>query len=412
MSTLPKKHAWPADHWNWPVTLNHSHGVRCGNYAFTGGQASLDRDGNLLYQNNLDQQCNTVIGYLDNVLLELGCTKKDLVRVVVYFVGDHSAERSILNAISNWLDGQCRPVINTILLPALCYPDMLLEVEGVAMRHSNGDYLPRKETIHPELPCLAHGFSHIVQCEDSIFLSDLSSLTASGEVQYPDDIIAQTTVMMDALQTALRSIGASLNDVSKLNVFYIGDGTAENWEVPARIRADCFENPGPAATGITVPSMAIEGLMTKLAVTAMRNSDGTITKKSFSWPQGHWNWTTSLPYQHGNQSNGLIHLGGQVALDSHANVLHRGDIVKQTEIALENIVSVLAEINATLKDVVKVTTFYVGTASAEALHKNLQIRSATFGYPGPATSGIPVPCLVYPDMLIEIEVIAVVDFQS
>jgi len=218
--------------------------------------------------------------------------------------------------------------------------------------------------------------------------------------------------MMEVLQTALQLVGADYSDVNKLNVFYIGDGTAENWEIPAQIRAACFEQPGPAATGITVPSMAHDGLMTKLAVTAMRNSNGGAVNKSYSWPQGHWNWTTSLPYQHGNQSNALIHLGGQVSLDTDATVLHPDDIVKQTRVALDNIAKVLAEFSATLKDVIKVTTFYVGSASAEELHKNLQIRSETFGYPGPATSGIPVPHLVYPKMLIEIEVIAVIDYQQ
>ena len=228
---------------------------------------------------------------------------------------------------------------------------------------------------------------------------------------HPANINAQTELMMETLQTALQLAGADYNDVTKLNVFHIGDGTAENWEIPARIRANCFRQPGPAATGITVPSMANKGLMTKLAVTAMRNNNGSATNRSYSWPQGHWNWTTSLPYQHGNQSNALIHLGGQVSLDSNAVVLHQNDIVKQTETALDNIVRVLAEFNSTLNDVVKVTTFYVGSASAQDLHKNLQIRSETFGYPGPATSGIPVPHLVYPNMLIEIEVIAVIDFQ-
>jgi len=60
-----------------------------------------------------------------------------------------------------------------------------------------------------------------------------------------------------------------------------------------------------------------------------------------------------------------------------------------------------------MNDVVKVTSFYHGNASAEALHKNLSIRSNAFKTTGPATSGIPVPHLVYEQMVIEIEVIAI-----
>jgi len=60
-----------------------------------------------------------------------------------------------------------------------------------------------------------------------------------------------------------------------------------------------------------------------------------------------------------------------------------------------------------MDDIVKVTTFYKGSASAYELHKNLMIRSNAFTKPGPATSGIPVPHLVYKHMMIEIEVIAI-----
>lgn len=353
-------------------------------------------------------QCETVFNYLQNVLQVMDCEVSDLVRLVVYFVGDLNTEQAMLEQISALLGEDVLPVINTISLPELCYPGMLIELEGVAMRGIDNSYLPRKQIRLPELSQLPAGYSHVVHCEEAVFISDLASISSTGDILHPDDIVAQTHTMMHNLKLALQSIGADNNHVTKLNVFYVGDGTAENWEGPAKIRADFFNKPGPAATGITVPSMPAPGQMTKLAVTAMQSKTGKRLYKSFSWPQGHWDWTTSLPYQHGNMCRGLIHLGGQVALDINAQVLHPDDIVEQTNIALDNIKKVLAKFNATLRDVIKVTTFYQGNASAEGLHKNLKIRSDTFGHPGPATSGIPVPHLVYPNMLIEIEVIAYV----
>lgn len=84
-------------------------------------------------------------------------------------------------------------------------------------------------------------------------------------------------------------------------------------------------------------------------------------------------------------------------------------MVAQTKRAMANVKGVLAEFGATLDDVVKVTTFYQGEASAEALHENLLIRSKSYTVPGPATTGIPMPALVYEQMVIEIEVIAMLD---
>lgn len=48
-----------------------------------------------------------------------------------------------------------------------------------------------------------------------------------------------------------------------------------------------------------------------------------------------------------------------------------------------------------MDDVVKVTTFYHGGASAEALHIILTVRSNTFQTPDPTTSHIPISQLAY-----------------
>jgi len=143
-----------------------------------------------------------------------------------------------------------------------------------------------------------------------------------------------------------------------------------------------------------------------MAVTAHLSVESS-PKVIYAWPENHWDWTTHLPYKHGNRFGDVIHLGGQVALDTKANVLEPGDIVEQTKIAMKNIETVLAEYGASLDDIVKVTTFYQGGSSSDELHKNLMIRSNSYKTPGPATSGIPVPHLVYKNMMIEIEVIAI-----
>ena len=107
----------------------------------------------------------------------------------------------------------------------------------------------------------------------------------------------------------------------------------------------------------------------------------------------------------------MIHVGGQVSLDAQANVLDPGDMVAQTRRAMDNVAAVLAEFGVGLNDVVKVTTYYQGSASAEALHENLLIRSGSYTAPGPATTGIPMQALVYEDMVIEIEVTAILDIE-
>ena len=47
-------------------------------------------------------------------------------------------------------------------------------------------------------------------------------------------------------------------------------------------------------------------------------------------------------------------------MHEHGNVLHPHDVVKQTELAMENIKAVLAGFGATMHDVVMLNRFYVG----------------------------------------------------
>ena len=408
----PKSYSWPENHWHWPIKLSHYHGVKGGGMIFTGGQADLDASGQVVNPDDLNSQTLNVIEHVKSILRDLDASLNDVIKLVIYFTGDASDEAEILALIASFLDQETHPVVSTICLPALCYPGMRIELEAVAIDPTYRSSTNPEFRRSPDLPALHEHYSHAVLCNDLIFTGDMSAIDTSGTITAIGDVVQQTRIMMEQLGKALALFDARPADVLKLNVFYLGDGTAKSWEEPAAIRAAFFNEPGPAATGIAVGSFATPGLMTKIAVTATAPRHQTTPKATtvrYSWPEGHWNWTAPLPYKHGNRFGQLIHLGGQVALDVNAKVLHPNDIVSQTKIALQNIKSILMDLGASMDDVVKVTTFYQGSASADALHENLMIRSNAFNKPGPATSGIPVPHLVYESMVIEIEVIAIVD---
>ena len=186
----------------------------------------------------------------------------------------------------------------------------------------------------------------------------------------PGDVVAQSRAMMERLSVVLARLDADFGDVVKLNVFYVGGGDAETWAVPAKIRAGFFPEPGPAATGVPLEDLGQAGLMTRISVTAMRDPAGKRMAKSFSWPDGHWDWTTHLPYKHANRCGRMIHVGGQVSLDGKGGVIDPDDMAAQTRRSMDYIEKALAELGAGLDDVVKVTAFYQGGASAARIHEN------------------------------------------
>lgn len=404
---MKRQYSFPKGHWDWPVKLTHHHAVRAGNLVFTGGQVDLDPQGNVRHIGDLETQCRNSMAYMERLFSDLGVDFSDLVRLIVYYVGNAADEERLLALLAEIIGPDVRPVVSMINMPELCYPDMLTEIEGVAMRAPNGDRIPRQCHNLPDLPALPTAFSHVLRAGDMVFTSEMSARSADGEVLHPDDWTAQTDLMLQNLGTALESVGASAADVVKVNTFYLDSDDSSNWAETATQRASLFADPGPAATGIPLPGFPHPGLTAKMAATAICGA--AAETRRYVWPEGHWNWSSKLPYKHGNQSGSVIHIGGQVALTPQAEVEHAGDMVAQTRTAMANIAKVLQDFGATLDDVVKVTTFYQGNASAEALHENLVVRSNSYTAPGPATTGIPVPALVYDGLLIEIEVIAHID---
>lgn len=406
---MTRRYSFPEGHWDWPVKITHHHAVRAGNLVFTGGQVDLDDQSTVRHVGDLMAQCDNAMAYIASLFDDLEVDFGDLVRLVVYYVGNAADEARLQDNLARIIGPDVRPVISMINMPALCYPDMLIEIEGVAMRGPDGARIPR-QCFHLEgMPMLPAAFSHVLRAGDMVFTSDMSSMSERGQVHDPDDFYSQTVVMMNRLRRALSAVDATISDIVKVNTFYRGDGTGLDWEISAGIRSEYFPDPGPAATGIPLPSFPHPGLTSKISATAICADGVEDAGKRFAWPEGHWNWSTPLHYKHGNICKNVIHIGGQVSLDSAANVIHPGDMVAQTREAMANLSRVLAEFGATLDDVVKITTFYQGNASADALRENLLIRSNSYTAPGPATTGIPVPALIYEGMVIEIEAIAVLE---
>ena len=101
----------------------------------------------------------------------------------------------------------------------------------------------------------------------------------------------------------------------------------------------------------------------------------------------------------------MVFASGQVARGVDGQLVGRGDIRAQTRQTLQNLQAVLAEGGATMDDVVKVTVFVTNLSEHfAAIH---EVRAEFFTADYPASTLVEVSGLVDPEMLIEIEAIAV-----
>ena len=110
------------------------------------------------------------------------------------------------------------------------------------------------------------------------------------------------------------------------------------------------------------------------------------------------------PFNQGIRVGNLIFTSGQAGRNRDTGQM--GDIGEQTDWALRNIEGILATAGATLADVVKATVFIKEGTATGPLNEVWRER---FAEPRPPRSSAFVSRLKNPEMVVEIEVVAVVE---
>jgi enamine deaminase RidA (YjgF/YER057c/UK114 family) len=99
-----------------------------------------------------------------------------------------------------------------------------------------------------------------------------------------------------------------------------------------------------------------------------------------------------------------VYIAGQVSRDTAGNLVGAGDFAVQTRQVMENLTIALASVGATFENVVKITTYVTDMSHIRALR---EIRAEYFGQNPPANTLVQVVQLAQPELMIEIEAIAI-----
>jgi enamine deaminase RidA (YjgF/YER057c/UK114 family) len=114
-------------------------------------------------------------------------------------------------------------------------------------------------------------------------------------------------------------------------------------------------------------------------------------------------------YTHVVSSDGsrIVFVSGQVPVNGEGQVVGEGDLARQAEQVFENLKTCLASIGATFAEVVKLTTYVVNFKPDDrATITALRQRYLPADNP-PASTLVGVQALARPELLIEIEAVAV-----
>jgi Putative translation initiation inhibitor, yjgF family len=98
-------------------------------HIFISGTASIDREGKILYRNDVRKQAGRTIENIAALLANADATMRDVVQMIVYL-------RDIADArpVIDYFNERYREIPKAVLLAPVCRPGWLIEIECIAIK--------------------------------------------------------------------------------------------------------------------------------------------------------------------------------------------------------------------------------------------------------------------------------------
>lgn len=351
------------------------------------------RAGDLVITGGAEGRLPKQIAEIEAALERMGARIADLCLLRALYRPEAISPETIRTGLARALAGRAVVALTLVPVGFAGVGDGALSIEAMAVAGAAGSEY-RTVPMGQGEGCFARG----VRKGRFLFLG---AQTAAGH----GGIVVESREVMVALGETLAALGAGFGDVVRMNRWYHGAGTQDDWEPSARAVAAFYTEPGPIATAISLPVALEGGFAIQIELMGMIGTDGQTLPKSHSWPEGHWDWPVHLPYKHGLACDGLGFVGGQVSIDAEARVLDAERLDLQVIRSLNNIDLVIAGFGAATHRILHFGAYYEippaglspSTRDGQGLlaiaHDHCPSILAGFAY------------LSYPDMRAEIEAI-------
>ncbi|MCB0570672.1 MAG: RidA family protein [Phaeodactylibacter sp.] len=116
-------------------------------------------------------------------------------------------------------------------------------------------------------------------------------------------------------------------------------------------------------------------------------------------------WEDIVGYSRAIRVGNQVFVSGTAAVDEHGHTVGQGDAYRQMKFILEKIGKALQQAGASLEQVVRTRIFVTDISQWEAIGR---AHGEAFGHIMPATSMVEVSRLISPELLVEVEVDAVI----
>ena len=366
--------------------------ARAQDLIFVSAQSAANSD-------TLQKQTEEVLQKLASILRQGGASFSDVAKVgIFYHQSELEREMVILDQVRRAFRADLPPVVTAIPLHHLPNDD-LIQIELIATEPGGR----RSQSLRAAGPNAIDGFSDALRCDDIVFVGGKMARDANGATLHQGDIVAQAKATISNIKQALNGVGVGMPSVAKLNTYYVGYGTTEDWTMAARVRSDAFTKPGPGATGVPVPGPYPGGLLLRQEAIAVVDRRGEPAHRDTSWPAGNWNWPIPMSFEQGLKLNDLIVLGGQISATTTGEAVHPGDLAGQAKRIMETISAILAGFSATCDQLAKITIFYATQGGRADIDTVISAVAPFFKNGLPALTLVPLAKLGLDHLEIEIE---------
>jgi 2-iminobutanoate/2-iminopropanoate deaminase len=117
--------------WAWDDRLPLAQGKQIGNTIYVSGQIAYDSNGKLVGEGDMKAQTRQVFDNLKSILESAGSSLKDIVKINTY-ITDGSKFMDML-AVRSEIFGDDPPASTAVVVAALAFPALLIEVEAIAI---------------------------------------------------------------------------------------------------------------------------------------------------------------------------------------------------------------------------------------------------------------------------------------
>ena len=383
--------------------------IRCGNRVFLSGRSALQADGSVVGLGDPVAQTNAALDNIEAALTAAGGSLRDITKLTTSLV-DRGHRKSVYDMIGQRLR-DVFPVSTGLIVAGLARPELIVQIDAEAVVGSKVQRLRSFEIKDWFGQDISFQGAMVAASDTEIFVrgqtgSALDGSGMAGTGRRAEDAAAQADLALTNLATLLREAGSRMDDVCKITV-YISDRGYRQAVYP--MIGKHFRGVHPVSTGLIVNAFARPDILFEIDVHVLRQHDGAHHRvrkyHSNAVRYGFSQQLIDCDFCMAVKAGGHVVLRGQTGTDLNELMHGAGDAAAQAEQAMINVTQLLAEAGAGINDVTKATIFVTDRAYLPSV-TDVVLRH--LGNAAPCVTTLIIKGLASPDLLMEVDITAVV----